>query len=80
MTRVNLPHPHPHRLPLDKTLTVWAAVDFVQENVLGQGQQNNESAAEQAKDEAVSDYIRSTYKGATGQEFIVEDKDKKYGM
>ncbi|KFA69813.1 hypothetical protein S40285_02445 [Stachybotrys chlorohalonatus IBT 40285] len=56
------------------------AVDFVQENVLGQGQQNNESAAEQAKDEAVSDYIRSTYKGATGQEFIVEDKDKKYGM
>ncbi|KAM0350843.1 hypothetical protein ACHAP4_009748 [Fusarium culmorum] len=42
------------------------AVDYVQENFLGGGSQNNESAVEQAKDEAISDAIRDQYKGATG--------------
>ncbi|KAM3551008.1 hypothetical protein MY1884_007875 [Beauveria asiatica] len=56
------------------------AVDFVQEKVLGQGQQSNETAAEQAKDEAISDYIRDKYKGATGSDFPIADKDKKYGV
>ncbi|ATY67117.1 hypothetical protein A9K55_000473 [Cordyceps militaris] len=56
------------------------AVDFVQEKVLGQGQQSNETAAEQAKDEAVSDYIRDKYKGTTGSDFPIADKDKKYGV
>lgn len=46
---------------------------------MGQGDQSNESAAEQAKDEAVSDFIRDKYKTTTGQEFFVEDKDKKFG-
>ncbi|KAM5346998.1 hypothetical protein ACJ41O_010003 [Fusarium nematophilum] len=55
------------------------AVDFVQEKVLGQGKQSDESAAEQAKDEAISDFIRDKYQGTTGKEFFVEDKDKKYG-
>jgi hypothetical protein len=55
------------------------AVDYVQENVLGQGQQSNETAAEQAKDEAVSDYIRGQYKNTAGTDFPVEDKDKKFG-
>jgi len=55
------------------------AVDFVQEKVMGQGDQSNESAAEQAKDEAVSDFIRGKYKDTTGNEFFVQDKDKKYG-
>lgn len=32
---------------------------MVQEKVLGQGPQNNESAIEQAKDEQMSDFIRS---------------------
>lgn len=54
-------------------------IDYVQENFLGQGAQNNESAAEQAKDEAISDAIRDQYKSATGKEFFVADKDKKYG-
>ncbi|ROT35356.1 hypothetical protein SODALDRAFT_320710 [Sodiomyces alkalinus F11] len=54
-------------------------VDFVQEHVLGQDQQSNETAAEQAKDEVISDTIRSKYKGATGSEFPVPDKDRKYG-
>jgi len=60
--------------------TLDKAVDFVQENVLGQGQQSNESAAEQAKDEAISDYIRGQYKNTTGTDFPIEDKDKKYGV
>ena len=36
-----------------------AGIDYVQENVMGQGPQNNESAVEQAKDEQISDFIRS---------------------
>ncbi|KAG5664356.1 hypothetical protein HG530_001973 [Fusarium avenaceum] len=55
------------------------AVDFVQEKFLGGGDQSNESAAEQAKDEAISDAIRDQYKSATGNEFFVADKDKKFG-
>jgi hypothetical protein len=55
------------------------AVDFVQEKVLGQGDQSNESAAEQAKDEAMSDFIRDKYKDTTGNEFFIKDKDKNYG-
>jgi hypothetical protein len=55
------------------------AVDFVQEKFLGQGNQSNESAAEQAKDEAISDFIRDKYKDTTGKEFFVSDKDKQYG-
>ncbi|KAJ4132827.1 hypothetical protein NW754_015641 [Fusarium falciforme] len=55
------------------------AVDYVQEKFLGQGNQSNESAAEQAKDEAISDFIRGKYKETTGKEFFVEDKDKKFG-
>ncbi|KAL6917581.1 hypothetical protein FSHL1_009011 [Fusarium sambucinum] len=50
------------------------AVDYVQENFLGAGNQSNESAAEQMKDEAISDAIRDQYKGATGSEFPVADK------
>ncbi len=51
-----------------------AGVDLVQEKVLGQGPQNNESAAEQAKDEQISDFARRGYKGATGKDFPVADK------
>ncbi|RFU81133.1 hypothetical protein TARUN_1087 [Trichoderma arundinaceum] len=56
------------------------AVDFVQEKFLGQGDQSNESAAEQAKDEAISDFIRDKYKGTTGSDFPIQDKDKQYGL
>ncbi|KAL8369928.1 hypothetical protein RB595_000333 [Gaeumannomyces hyphopodioides] len=48
--------------------------DWVQEHVLGQGPQNNESAFEQAKDEQISDYIRKQYKTTTGSDFPVQDK------
>ncbi|KAI5889162.1 uncharacterized protein SCHCODRAFT_02633705 [Schizophyllum commune H4-8] len=49
-------------------------VDWVQEHVLGQGPQTNESALEQAKDEQISDAIRRGYKSTTGRDFPVEDK------
>lgn len=41
---------------------------------MGQGPQNNESAAEQAKDEAISDTIRAQYKNMTGKDFPIADK------
>lgn len=46
----------------------------MQENVLKQGPQNNESAFEQAKDEKISDAIRDQYKKATGKDFPIADK------
>jgi len=46
----------------------------VQENVLKQGDQSNESAVEQAKDEQISDFIRDQYKKQTGSDFPVADK------
>ncbi|SPN99797.1 related to DNA damage-responsive protein 48 [Cephalotrichum gorgonifer] len=56
------------------------AVDYVQEKYLGKGPQDNESAAEQAKDEQISDAIRKGYKSATGSDFPLQDKDKKFGF
>ncbi|TVY40790.1 hypothetical protein LSUB1_G002391 [Lachnellula subtilissima] len=55
------------------------AIDLFQEKVIGQGPQDNESAVEQAKDEQMSDFIRGKYKGATGKEFPVEDKETRFG-
>ena len=49
-------------------------IDYVQENFLGQGKQDNESAVEQAKDEQISDFIRGQYKGQTGKDFPIADK------
>ncbi|KAI0977275.1 hypothetical protein F4678DRAFT_7974 [Xylaria arbuscula] len=51
-------------------------VDWVQENVLGQGDQSNESAVEQAKDEEISDFIRSQYKKTTGSDVPIKDKER----
>jgi len=55
-------------------------VDFVQEKILGQGPQSNESAVEQAKDEQASDFIRGQYKKLTGSDVPIKDKEKKYGF
>jgi len=49
-------------------------VDYVQENFMGQGPQNNENAVEQAKDEQISDFIRGQYKSATGKDVPIQDK------
>lgn len=51
-----------------------------QEKVLKEGDQSNETAVEQAKDEAIAGAIRSKYKDATGSDFPIEDKEKKYGF
>jgi hypothetical protein len=51
-----------------------AAVDLIQEHLFKQGPQHNESALEQAKDEQISDAIRSGYKSLTGKDFFVKDK------
>ncbi|KAG8832454.1 hypothetical protein FRC17_001327 [Serendipita sp. 399] len=48
-------------------------VDWVQER-MGGGQQTNESAIEQAKDEQISDAIRSGFKSATGRDVPIQDK------
>ncbi|KEP47146.1 hypothetical protein V565_166550 [Rhizoctonia solani 123E] len=48
-------------------------VDYAQER-LGQGDQSNESAVEQTKDEAISDAIRGQYKTTTGSDFPIADK------
>ncbi|CAE6430519.1 unnamed protein product [Rhizoctonia solani] len=50
------------------------AVDWAQQHILGQGDQSNESAIEQAKDEQISDFIRSQYKNTTGKDFPIADK------
>ncbi|KAG7100184.1 hypothetical protein E1B28_001961 [Marasmius oreades] len=50
------------------------AVDYVQEHVFKQGPQTNESAAEQMKDETISDSIRNQYKNMTGKDFPIADK------
>ncbi|KAH6612584.1 hypothetical protein C7974DRAFT_405882 [Boeremia exigua] len=54
-------------------------VDLVQEKFLGQGPQDNESAVEQAKDEQISDFIRGQYKGATGSDIPIKDKETRLG-
>ncbi|EMR63635.1 hypothetical protein MGN70_002106 [Eutypa lata] len=51
-------------------------VDWVQEHVLGQGDQSNESAVEQAKDEQISDFVRGQYKKQTGSDVPVKDKER----
>ena len=51
-----------------------AAIDWVQEHVLKQGQQSDESAQEQFKDEQISDFIRKEFKTVTGHDIPVKDK------
>lgn len=46
---------------------------------MGQGDQSNESAVEQAKDEAISDFIRDKYKTSTGKDFPVGDRGHNMG-
>ena len=41
------------------------------------GAQDNESAAEQAKDRLIADQIREQYKKATGKEFPVKEKEEE---
>ena len=47
----------------------------MQENYLKGGDQKNESAVEQGKDKKIAGFIRSQYKGATGKEFPIKEKN-----
>ena len=60
-------------------LLLFLGIDFVQEKVLGQGAQDNESAIEQAKDEQISDFIRGQYKSTTGSDVPIKDKETRFG-
>ena len=60
-------------------LRLAVGVDLVQERVLGQGPQDNESAVEQAKDEQISDFIRGKYKSTTGSDIPIKDKETRLG-
>lgn len=51
----------------------------MQQDVLGQGPQDNESALEQAKDEQISDFIRKEYKSTTGSDIPIKDKPTTFG-
>ena len=59
--------------------TIPQGVDAFQQHVLGQGDQSNESAVEQAKDEKISDFIRDKYKSSTGNEVPIKDKETRFG-
>jgi hypothetical protein len=54
-------------------------IDFVQQKFMGAGDQSNESAIEQAKDEQISDFIRGQYKSTTGGEMPIKDKETRFG-
>ncbi|KAL9101760.1 MAG: hypothetical protein Q9163_003007 [Psora crenata] len=54
-------------------------VDAAQQYIFKQGDQSNESAMEQAKDEQISDFIRDKYKSTTGNDFPVKDKKTTFG-
>lgn len=41
---------------------------------MGAGDQSNESAVEQAKDEQISDFIRGQYKSMSGSDMPIKDK------
>lgn len=51
----------------------------MQQYGLGQGDQSNESALEQAKDEQISDAIRREYKSKTGSDLPIKDKETRFG-
>lgn len=77
-TKVCLHMIHPVFVLCDGSLTglgtfLSVGVDYVQQ-YMGGGDQSNESAIEQAKDEQISDFIRGQYKSTTGKEFPVKDK------
>jgi len=48
------------------------AINFVQEHVLDEGSQKNESFVEKLKDKEIAHLIRHEYKNATGHEFFIK--------
>ncbi|EIM82235.1 uncharacterized protein STEHIDRAFT_65129, partial [Stereum hirsutum FP-91666 SS1] len=50
-------------------------IDFIQEHALHKGDQSDESAAEQFKDERIADAIRASYQQVTGHQLPIKDKN-----
>jgi len=50
------------------------AVDLFQQHILKQGDQSDESAIEQLKDEQIANAIKRSFKGATGSELSESKK------
>lgn len=46
---------------------ITTAVDFVQEHILKEGQQKNESVVEQVKDKEIANAIRHGFESLTGK-------------
>lgn len=66
-------------MPLRRVdLTCASGIDLVQEKVLKQGDQSNESAKEQEKDQKIADFVRKQYKGQTGKEFPIKEKQQRH--
>mgnify|MGYP001296129999 CR=1 FL=1 len=59
------------------TFPPCTGIDWVQEHILKQGPQNNESAAEQAKDKVIADVIRDGFHKATGKPFPIKEKEEQ---
>ena len=66
-------------LPLAVGLPGPTGIDAVQQYGLGQGDQSNESAIEQAKDEQISDAIRREFNSETGRDIPIQDKETRFG-
>lgn len=61
-------------------ILIWTqGIDAVQQYGFGGGDQSNESAVEQAKDEQISDAIRRQYKSAVGSDIPIKDKETRFG-
>ncbi|KAL9632787.1 MAG: hypothetical protein Q9164_005106 [Protoblastenia rupestris] len=54
-------------------------IDAIQQYGFKQGDQSNESAVEQAKDEQISDFIRGQYKSMSGSDMPIKDKETRFG-
>lgn len=66
------------RIDLERRLNhIHPGIDLVQEKIFKAGDQSNESAAEQVKDNMIADAIRSGYKTAVGKDFPIAEKEKK---
>lgn len=62
-------------VPYTPLAVLNVVIDFIQEHALHQGDQSDESAAEQFKDERIADAIRTSYQQVTGHQFPIKDKN-----
>lgn len=69
----------PRRTVMPPILIYYQGIDAIQQYGFKAGDQSNESAVEQAKDEQISDAIRRQYKSAVGSDIPIKDKETRFG-